>query len=288
MRLRTTVFVACLSLTSASTIGAAQEPSKDSLYWIEPMKKVHARFTGRLGTFAQFGDSITVSMAFWTGLQYERKNAPEAMERAFQLVKAYMRPECWREWKGPDYGSEGGMTIRWADENVGQWLAKLNPEVALIMFGTNDLGPLGLDEYQAKTRAVVRKCLDNGTVVILSTIPPRHGAAEKAAAFAEAVRKIAREMNVPLVDYHAEILKRRPDDWDGALEKFAAYKDYEAPTLLSRDGVHPSYPKPWQGDYSEEALSKNGYGLRSYMALMKYAEVVREVLKPASAENARR
>ena len=38
--------------------------------------------------------------------------------------------------------------------------------------------------------------------------------------FAEAVRRIAQDMNIPLTDYHAEILKRRPTDWNGALEKF--------------------------------------------------------------------
>src|SRR5438128_10925 len=40
--------------------------------WRVHLKKVHARFTGRKGTFAHFGDSITDTMAFWTPLQYER------------------------------------------------------------------------------------------------------------------------------------------------------------------------------------------------------------------------
>ena len=56
--------------------------------------------------------------------------------------------------------------------------------------------------------------------MILSTIPPRHGFAGKSAAFAEVARKVARELSVPLVDYHAEILKRRPNDWDGATDDF--------------------------------------------------------------------
>ena len=75
-----------------------------------------------------------------------------------------------------------------------------------------------------KTREVVQKCLDNGTILILSTIPPKHGQAEKAATFSDAVRKIARDMKVPLTDYHAEILQRRPDDWDGAADQFVSTK----------------------------------------------------------------
>ena len=67
---------------------------------------------------------------------------------------------------------------------------------------------------------------------------------------------MARELAVPLVDYHAEILRRRPDDWDGASETFREYEGYDVPTLLSRDGVHPSAPERFQGDYSEEALAE--------------------------------
>jgi hypothetical protein len=39
------------------------------------------------------------------------------------------------------------MTIRWASQNVDQWLEELNPEVAPTMFGTNDLVSLELPEY---------------------------------------------------------------------------------------------------------------------------------------------
>jgi len=249
----------------------------ESRYWVDSMAGVHAKFSGRKGTFAHFGDSITVTLAFWTPLLYSRKNAPEEMEQAYQLVKEYLKKECWRDWKGPQFGNEGRMTIRWAHKNVDGWLKRLNPEVALIMFGTNDLNSVGLEEYKKKTREVVRKCLDNGTVVLLSTIPPRSGLAEKAAVYADAVRKIAREMKVPLIDFHSEILKRRPDDWDGALDKFARYKGYDVPTVLARDGVHPSNPKKYQSDYSDEALRCCGFSLRNYLVLMKYADVLKSL-----------
>ena len=246
-------------------------------YWVGQMAAVHERFTGDKGTFAHFGDSITVTMAFWTPLLYSRRNAPQEMQQAFELVKKYLKKECWRDWKGPQFGNEGRMTIRWAHRNIDKWLKRLNPEVALIMFGTNDLNSVPLKEYKTTTRQVVQKCLDNGTVVILSTIPPRHGMAEKAALYADTVRKIARELKVPLVDYHAEILKRRPDDWDGALGKFSQYKGYDVPTLLSRDGVHPSHPKQYRSDYSRQALKCCGFSLRNYLVLMKYAEVLKRL-----------
>jgi hypothetical protein len=86
---------------------------------------------------------------------------------------------------------------------------------------------------------------------------------------------------VPLIDYFAEILKRRPDDWDGALPKFKGTPggEYEVPTLLARDGVHPSNPSKFR-DYSAESLRSNGYVLRNYLSLLSYADVIRRVLRP--------
>lgn len=248
--------------------------------WVAAMKDVHARYKGTPGTLAMFGDSITVTMAFWAPLQWEPKAMPADMTAALATVKTYMKPDGWAKWKGPKYGSNGGMTIRWADENIDTWLKGLNPETAVILFGTNDLGGLERTEFQAKTAAVVERCLRNGTVVILTTLPPRSGRVEKGKDFADAVREVARAKKVPLIDYQAEILKRRPDDWDGSLPKFKGVKGsaYEVPTLIARDGVHPSYPKAHQ-DYSADSLSKNGYALRNYLTVLAYAEVIEGVFK---------
>src|SRR6185503_4484532 len=124
---------------------------------------------------------------YWAPLAGSPKNMSAEMERAHRLVKRHQIPDCWRNWKGPDFGNNGSMTIRWAHENVDAWLKKHNPEAVLIMFGTNDLGQLGLKEYEEKTREVVRRCLDNGSVVILTTIPPRSGQLDKSRQFADAV-----------------------------------------------------------------------------------------------------
>jgi lysophospholipase L1-like esterase len=131
------------------------------------------------------------------------------------------------------------------DENVDAWLTRLNPEVAVIMFGSNDVGQMDANEYEQKTREVVQRSLKNGTVVLLTTAPPRSGRVEKSKQFADAVRKIAREEKLPLIDYFGEILTRRPDDWDGSLPQFKASPgdEYQVLTLIARDGVHPSNPK---------------------------------------------
>lgn len=265
------VLVVCVLSSSAR--------ADDAPAWVAPMRDVHAKFTGKPGTFAQFGDSITVTFAYWAPLQYERKNLDDAGQRAWERVSGHMLKECWR-WKGTEFGSDGGKTVRWAEQHVDAWLKKLNPEAALIMFGTNDLNQLKSDEYDAGLRSVVKKCLDNGTIVILSTIPPRHGQLEKSKQFAEIARKVAADLKVPLIDYQAEILKRRPADWDGA-EQFKDRKDvYDVPTLVSGDGVHPSAPKQYDNDYSDKALRSSGYNLRAYLTLTTYADVIANVLRP--------
>jgi lysophospholipase L1-like esterase len=260
---------------------APARSADDAPDWVEPMKKVHAKFKGTKGTLANFGDSITVSMAYWAPLQGGPKKGDAETVKAHQRVKDYMQPACWRDWRGPDYGSQGSMTIRWAHDNIDRWLKKHNPETAVIMFGTNDLTQVEPKEYEQKTREVVEKCLANGTVVILTTIPPRSGLVEKSKQYAEIVRKIAKDTKVPLIDYSAEILKRRPNDWDGSKLKTDVKDVYQVPTLISGDGVHPSNPSKFP-ECTEEGLKSNGYLLRSYLTLRAYGEVIDKVLEVKS------
>src|ERR1051325_6503112 len=55
--------------------------------WVAAMQQVHRRFTGQKGTFAQFGDSITVTMAFWSPLAGEPKNMTREKGRRNGIVR---------------------------------------------------------------------------------------------------------------------------------------------------------------------------------------------------------
>jgi len=284
MRLRSVAIVVLAGLwLLGGVVSAVDAPD-----WAAAMKKVHAKFSGKPGTFAHFGDSITYSLAFWSSLQWRPDQADSEFEASRQWVLKYMHKDCWRGWKGPKYGNLSGKTVAWANANVDRWLKNLNPEVVLIMFGTNDLGGVSVEKYDAGLRKLVKRCLDNGSVVILSTIPPRSGRAEKAAKYAVVAREIAKDMKVPLSDFHAEVLKRRPDDWDGSAARFKGLKTYEVPTLIAGDGVHPSNPKQWRRDFTADGLKHNGFNLRSYITLRAYVEVMDKVLdagrKPAKTK----
>lgn len=269
------VLFSALALVTLVAPARADDPPA----WVPPMKEVHGKFTGKPGTLALFGDSITMTKAFWTPLAYPPKDLPQDIATPLATVKKYMLDDCWSTWRGGEYGSESGQTAAWAEKNVGAWLKKLNPECAVIMFGTNDVTRTDAATYTKQMRAVSEACLKNGTVVILTTIPPRAGQEKKCEAFAAAVRKLAADLKVPLVDYHAEVLKRRPDDWNGSLPKFKASvkDDYQVPTLIGGDGVHPSNPAKLS-DYSADALNSNGYQLRTVLTLRAYADAIRLVL----------
>jgi hypothetical protein len=62
-------------------LGLAAAQAAETPAWVEPMKEVHGKFKGTPGTFAHFGDSITVTLAFWSPLQWERRNAGPSSRR---------------------------------------------------------------------------------------------------------------------------------------------------------------------------------------------------------------
>ena len=266
------------ALLTAVAMSAAALGGQAGDDWVEPMKAVRARFAGQRGTVAQLGDSITITMAFFVPLQAEIRNLPDDLALAHGWVRSYVQSRCWRGWKGPQYGNEGRTTTKWALAHIDGWLERLNPEVALVMWGTNDTyqGPKP-PEYTDNLRTIIQKCLDNGTVPILYTIPPKGSQARSekerrhVETFVEAARTVAREKHVPLIDFYQAILDRQPTDF--------------ATTLLG-DNLHPSYPERYRRDFSDDALKHSGYTLRNYLTLLKYHEVYRKVLSQVKSARA--
>src|SRR5262245_48429004 len=159
--------IGCVVARARAAVYAAQAEPK----WAPHARAIHRSFTGSPGTLALFGDSITESRAFWAPLAEERKPAPPVIEDAFARVKARLRPECWSEWRGEAYGNLSATTIGWARRNVERWLETLNPEVALIMFGSNDLPDRDQRGYRKSLTEIAEACIKRGTVPILSTLP---------------------------------------------------------------------------------------------------------------------
>ncbi len=246
-------------------------------YWVEPMQQVHANFQGNRGTIARFGDSITYSGAFFKPLQNNFTNTSPEEQEALTWLRNYMVPSCWT-WQDDAVaygnGCYSGKTAAWplqveldpSDINIVYWLNKLQPELAVVMWGTNDLGPYDVATYTSNMRQVIQQCKAFGTIPLLTTIPPRAGYVDKSAQFAQAMRDLAIEQEVPLIDYHQEILARQPGTaWQG--------------TLISSDGVHPSWSGATAQDFSESSLNTNGYLLRNWVTLHGIWDVYQQILQ---------
>ncbi len=140
-------------------------------------------------------------------------------------------------------------------------------QVAIVMLGTNDIGHSAADVkgIAGRLKQIVAKLEAKAIMVVLSTIPPCREC-ERVEALNAEITALARTMALPLIDYHAEILRRRPGGtWDG--------------TLISRDGVHPS-GGPYQDPdaMGGQPLSDSGYLLRGFLSVQKLSELRRFVL----------
>lgn len=239
-------------------------------YWFDAMRKVNDAFDGNPGYVAQFGDSITYSMAFWNPISWMEPD--EYLTKDDGLPK---RPgdKQWRNAlkgfsaKGPSQGNYSGWRVDSLLERVPEVLARENPEVALVMIGTNDTGSKGPPaDFGPKLEALLTKILEAHCIPVLNTIPPKRGSEAGVELANGVIRELALKMKVPLVDYHAEILRRQPgESWFG--------------TLISKDGTHPSGGEV--GDFSEANLSTCGYALRTWMNFLVVRQLYfRILIKP--------
>lgn len=278
---------ACLSFTLlfAGYVGAvaqaADEPAVHAVALspevVEAMTAVHAGFRGSAGRVAQFGDSITYSMAFWSPMSWD--DPQRFLTRDDGLPKTPAKGR-WRDViqgardKGPKFGNYSGWRVGNLLKSIDAVLARDKPEAAIIMIGTNDVsGNRVPADYRAGLETVVEKCLRARCVPILNTIPPRRGHESSVEAVNAIIREVAAKRKLPLADYHAACLRLRPGkSWDG--------------TLISKDGVHPGGGKT--NDYSPANLKTCGYALRNWVNFLALRQLHFRVFEagPGSTETA--
>jgi hypothetical protein len=237
------------------------------------MKKLNEGFTGNPCYVAQFGDSITYSAPFWKPLNWavpEQYLPDDGFPKAAKTV--YAGDKRWRDLlKGmADKGTEFANMSAWKIEDllaaVPGVLKRNEPEMAIIMIGTNGTHDKKPGNYRANLEKIIKMCLDAHCIPILNTIPPKRGCDAGVAEVNADVRELAQQYKVPLVDYHAEIVKRQP---------VPACFD----TLIEKDGVHPT-----AGDtvnFSEENLNISGYALRTWVNFLTVREIFFRILNVA-------
>jgi len=114
-----------------------------------------------------------------------------------------------------------------------------------------------------KGSSLVDACLAAKCIPLLTTIPLMRNHDKAVGEANEIIRELAADRKIPLIDYHGDILERRPGQaWDK--------------TLISDDGVHPSAGKT--NVYSAYNLKNDGYALRNWVTFLKFREVYFHVL----------
>ena len=247
--------------------GAHAAPPKLAPDVLKHAQEIHVGFKGQRGYVAQFGDSITYSMAFWSAMSWSDPGKFLPTDDGLPTTPA----KPWKDSikgardKGAKFANYSGWKVGDLLKSVDAVLARDKPEAALIMIGTNDINGKKVPEgYRAGLEEVIAKCLAAHCVPILNTIPPRRDHDEAVAALNLIIREIATAQKLPLVDFHAEILRLRPGKtWDG--------------TLISKDGVHPSGEK--NNLYDEDNLKTSGYALRNWLDFLAYRQLYFQVFE---------
>ena len=234
-----------LAMLATSTAGEAE--------WVAAMKAVHAKGGTDKGSVSQIGDSITYTKAFLAPFAWE-------MAAGFETVAARVNRKQLNERKGPEHSNYSGWVAAQGLEKIAGILASQKPEIAVIMYGTNEVTKgVAPAEYEKNLGGIVDACLAAGCVPIISTIPPYPGKDDKAQAINVVVKKLAADKKIPLVDFYAAILERQPGTaWDG--------------TLLGKGDVHPTGGKNL--DFSADNLKVCGYALRNFVTLTVMKDVV--------------
>lgn len=269
-----------LLLLATGSLRAEPVPSRgkpEPYDWVGPMRALTREFRGTDGKVLRLGDSITYANPGSAYLRYGKERSPEQLAVS-RWMKADVRDKSSGVWLSIDDQPGGRSHTAASGVTTAQFLAggkgglpKLedilrehNPQVACVLLGTNDLNAQPApDAFAWNLDAIITRLLANKTIPVLTTVPPRRGKDALVGQFNEAVWRLGAQHKVPVIDYHGEILSRRPADWDG--------------TLVSQDGVHPSAGES-AGPATEANLSRSGYLLFGWATLNKLVKIKREVI----------
>lgn len=227
--------------------------------------------------FAKVGDSVTYSDDFVRCFaSRERTRVPPSLSpvvERFRAGNAAGTDPFRRESESARIGWSAWQALSGSPSPLARELAAIAPRFALVQYGTNDIEIGQLHHFADRLFDIVDFLVERGTIPILFTIMPRRDRAAAAVwvpRYNAVIRGIAQARQVPLVDYHRELV-RLPGDG------------------LGKDGIHPTTFHGAQGrnacDLGPEGLA-HGYNLRNLLALQALDRASRALggaaLDPAS------
>lgn len=264
-------------LFALAPLASAQEKllaSKESWDYAPAMKAVAKKFKGTPGVVVLLGDSITYANQNTAWALNGAGRTPQVME-FLRWSHAGKRDDHdgWTAARvdvanGRSHTASSGVTTAQylaGGKNglpaLAEIIKKYNPQMAIYMLGTNDItGGVAPAAAAANVEKALDALLANGTVPILSTVPPYAGRMPAVEAYNAELRKLADKKKVPLLDLFGEMKARNPK-----LEEWLS------------DGVHLSHNDPAAAPTAEN-FKKCGYLLRCWANVNKAMEVKQRVI----------
>lgn len=240
----------------------------------EALKRAAAGFSGEAGVVLHVGDSLTIASPYaeWARRGKGKTPRDEAVLR-WMHVGAKDDSDGWylcTAARGEHLSATAAGGLR-ADEclsgkgkrglpPLSKLLKKYNPQIVVVLLGTYDLvAGRAPGDYGTDMAKIADTILSEGSIPILTTLPPYPGREELTRAYNDALAEVARNRTLPVIDLWGEMLKRRPEDWKGKLTDPKGCHLNAAGEGGATSGSEPT----------EENLRNSGYLLRGWLTVRK-------------------
>ncbi len=234
------------------------------------------------GRFVKVGDSITVNSQFMS--QFTCPDHDPAVHHDWDWTRdlgpyGYLRgamdhflvetvPGGTTSYDRVSLAAQVGAGADWAmagePSPLEQELDEVGPLLAVVMFGTNDVGGYGddravLDALAEGLLAIVDRCLGRGVVPVLTAPPLRVGYEGRTLTLSHLARALAQARQVPFVDLHRAMVPL-PDH--GLLD----------------DGVHPNSMQYNRASHLTPEGLEFGHNTRNWLTLQALDRLYRVVV----------
>lgn len=166
-------------------------------------------------TWLFMGDSITHGSA-WTG----------GYDTLAQLFEKFVKDDLDRPQDLVINAGSSGATTASTLSDLNRRLVKYNPDVVVLMLGTNDAaGKVSENTYKANLRTILDKIMDKGAVPVLRTPPPTSRDGYAIADYAQYIRDVANETK-----YADKVI---------LVDQYARWTSMNWKAVFTRDDLHP-------------------------------------------------
>ena len=186
------------------------------------LAKIVKKKTRNSKVISKVGNSITVASTFlncFSGSSVDLAGRTHLAPTVSHLKPSWSRKSLCATSGWPAFKALSGSPSPLAKE-----IAAASPRFAVVMYGTNDIGYKNITRYADNMLDITDLLIKEGVIPLLTTIPPRDDSATanlEVPRYNAIIRAVAQARQVPLIDYHRELM---PMPKHG----------------LAGDGVHPN------------------------------------------------